>query len=196
MAFRATAMVAVIIAMALTGGPAVASTWMPSWLDNLVNGGDRRAAASTELSSKDLHAASSASARRKSRRANREATARSTIAAADARTSRDQSARCLPSAAAVRKVQPTAWPKWTYGPQGERCWYAGAKPRFAKRPQQRTRVTRIAARPPSLPARQPASFVAPRPAPAAVPELDGRNTEPAPQPWALEYRWEGTNGLR
>jgi hypothetical protein len=39
---------------------------------------------------------------------------------------------CLASAADVRKLTPNAWPKWTYGPYGERCWYSGEKPVFAK----------------------------------------------------------------
>jgi hypothetical protein len=43
-----------------------------------------------------------------------------------------QSPPCLASAAEVRKLTPKAWPKWTYGPYGERCWYSGEKPVFAK----------------------------------------------------------------
>jgi hypothetical protein len=39
---------------------------------------------------------------------------------------------CLASATEVRKLTPNAWPKWTYGPNGERCWYSGEKPVFAK----------------------------------------------------------------
>jgi len=39
---------------------------------------------------------------------------------------------CLASAAEVRKLTPNAWPKWTYGPNGERCWYSREKPVFAK----------------------------------------------------------------
>jgi hypothetical protein len=42
---------------------------------------------------------------------------------------------CLASAAEVRKLTPHAWPKWTYGPNGERCWYSGEKPVFAKAPK-------------------------------------------------------------
>jgi hypothetical protein len=41
-----------------------------------------------------------------------------------------QSPPCLASAAEVRKLTPNAWPKWTYGPTGERCWYSGEKPVF------------------------------------------------------------------
>jgi hypothetical protein len=39
-------------------------------------------------------------------------------------------AKCLASADEVRRVAPKAWPKWTYGPHGERCWYSGRKPVF------------------------------------------------------------------
>ena len=39
---------------------------------------------------------------------------------------------CLASAAEVRKLTPNAWPKWTYGPHGEQCWYSGEKPVFGK----------------------------------------------------------------
>jgi hypothetical protein len=45
-----------------------------------------------------------------------------------------QSSPCLASAAEVRKLTPHAWPKWTYGPNGARCWYSGEKPVFAKAP--------------------------------------------------------------
>jgi len=41
-------------------------------------------------------------------------------------------ANCLTSADEVRKLAPKAWPKWTYGPRGERCWYSGRKPVFQK----------------------------------------------------------------
>src|SRR5262245_65690802 len=48
-----------------------------------------------------------------------------------------QSPPCLASAAEVRELTPNAWPKWTYGPNGEQCWYSGQKPFFAKaRPAQ------------------------------------------------------------
>src|SRR5262245_58518051 len=43
-----------------------------------------------------------------------------------------QSPPCLASAAEVRKLTPNAWPKWTYGPNGEQCWYSGEKPVFVK----------------------------------------------------------------
>jgi hypothetical protein len=43
-------------------------------------------------------------------------------------SNRAQSPPCLASAAEVRKLTPNAWPKWTYGPMGERCWYSGEKP--------------------------------------------------------------------
>jgi len=42
-----------------------------------------------------------------------------------------QSPFCLASAAEVRQLTPNAWPRWTYGPNGERCWYSGEKPVFA-----------------------------------------------------------------
>ena len=38
MAYRTTVLVAVISTVALACGPAVADTWLPSWLDNVVNG--------------------------------------------------------------------------------------------------------------------------------------------------------------
>jgi hypothetical protein len=41
-------------------------------------------------------------------------------------------ANCLRSADDVRRLAPKAWPKWTYGPHGERCWYFGRKPAFQK----------------------------------------------------------------
>ena len=47
-------------------------------------------------------------------------------------SNKTQSPPCLASAAEVRKLTPKAWPKWTYGPSGERCWYSGEKPVFAK----------------------------------------------------------------
>jgi hypothetical protein len=47
-------------------------------------------------------------------------------------SNKTQSPPCLASAAEVRKLTPHAWPKWTYGPNGERCWYSGEKPVFAK----------------------------------------------------------------
>jgi hypothetical protein len=47
-------------------------------------------------------------------------------------SNKTQSPRCLASAAEVRKLTPNTWPKWTYAPSGERCWYSGEKPVFAK----------------------------------------------------------------
>jgi hypothetical protein len=52
-----------------------------------------------------------------------------------AESNQTQSPLCLTSAAEVRKLTPRAWPKWTYGPNGERCWYSGEKPVFAKAPK-------------------------------------------------------------
>jgi hypothetical protein len=50
-------------------------------------------------------------------------------------SAKTRSPSCLISAADVRKLTPHAWPKWTYGPSGERCWYSGEKPVFAKAPK-------------------------------------------------------------
>jgi hypothetical protein len=57
-----------------------------------------------------------------------------TLSQAD--SNKTQSPPCLASAAEVRKLTPHAWPKWTYGPNGERCWYSGEKPVFAKAPNE------------------------------------------------------------
>jgi hypothetical protein len=83
-------------------------------------------------------------------------------------------ASCLSSAEEVRKAQPNAWPRWTYGPNRERCWYAGQKPVFAKAPPE-------LAAPTNMPMTPSTSSI--------EPELDGRNPEPIRQPWALEYHW-------
>jgi hypothetical protein len=84
-------------------------------------------------------------------------------------------ATCLPSPAAVRKLQPKAWPQWTRGPEGKRCWFAGKRPIFA----------RSAARP--KPARQPA--------PKTKREWDFQNDDPIwQQPWSVEHRWPSTTG--
>jgi hypothetical protein len=87
-----------------------------------------------------------------------------------------EAATCLLSAEAVRKEQPNAWPKWTKGSNGERCWYADKKRVFAKTPTQ----------PPS--AHKPMLQLKP-----VSPELDGKGSKPGLQlpllPWALEYRW-------
>src|SRR5262245_7063598 len=87
-------------------------------------------------------------------------------------------ATCLSSAAQVRKQQPHQWPKWTYGPNGERCWYGGKKPVFAKaaRAPREARARRY----PQGPHAEPA-------APVAI-ETDVR-TDSVPRPWDLEYRW-------
>jgi hypothetical protein len=53
---------------------------------------------------------------------------------ADGRTAAE-AAGCLSSAAAVRTSQPETRPKWTRGPNGERCWYAGKKPVFERSPR-------------------------------------------------------------
>jgi hypothetical protein len=205
MAFRTTAVVAVSIAMTLTGsgGPVVASAWLPSWVDRFVNGANSGTESPAEVSSKRVHAASADNTKRKVkklRRANREETAGSTTrSAAATNVKRTQSFSCFTSAAAVRKVQPKAWPKWTRGPQGERCWYAGAKPAFAKRSERRApsaakpAFAKISERraPSARRAPEPPSHAAPRPA-SLAPESDGMNSESVPQPWVLEHRWPGS----
>jgi hypothetical protein len=197
MGYRTTAIVAVISTMTLAGGPAAAQSWLPSWLDKAVNG-NNSAAASTELSSKATqpslarHTNRRVSRHRHAHRAVRERAARATIVADQAGAEPAASPHCLSSAAAVRQVQPRAWPKWTYGPRGERCWYAGAKPVFAKRHHQRPSSTRMAAKRSSPPAFEPVARAAPQPAPVPAPVSDGRSTsETAPPAWALEYRWNG-----
>jgi hypothetical protein len=90
-----------------------------------------------------------------------------------------EAASCLPSAAAVRKVQPKAWPKWTYGPKGERCWYAGNKPVFTKRA---SHPVRVASRR-NPPTRKPA------PQPATNSQRDWEHHGEKIWPWAMEYRW-------
>ena len=95
-----------------------------------------------------------------------------------------RAAACLSSAADVRKQQPKAWPKWTYGPQGERCWYAGKKPVFAK-----TNKEQRQARAQSQPGA--GSDSEPNPAAPRFPEplkSQDRNNH-VPQSWDLEYRW-------
>jgi hypothetical protein len=113
-----------------------------------------------------------------------------------------QAATCLASAEEVRKVTPNAWPKWTYGPNREKCWYSGEKPVFGKR------ASSQAPAPPRAAAdtaseeddAEPLSKETPWQAPAprtSVPrgpagiasEADDRRLEPVIQPWALEYRW-------
>jgi hypothetical protein len=85
-----------------------------------------------------------------------------------------KAATCLPSAEAVRKAHPDAWPKWTVGSNGERCWYSGDKPVFARAPLQLVPVLH-------KPASKPKSRVAAEP--------DGVHSPAVPQPWALEHRW-------
>jgi hypothetical protein len=214
MVFRTAAVVAAVIVMALAGAPVVASTWLPSWLDEVVNGANSRTESSAEVSSRRVRTASAGHAQRttkKLRRADRKETTRSTTSSTTANATRPHSPRCLSSAADVRKAQPKAWPKWTYGPAGERCWYAGAKPVFAKRSAPRPRFARRAPEPPPQAAPRPA-VVAPEsdgrniesarraPEPRAheapwpsrfAPEPHGRNTDSASHPWALEDRWRG-----
>src|SRR5689334_15900770 len=102
-------------------------------------------------------------------------------------------ATCLSSAADVRKQQPKAWPKWTYGAHGERCWYSGKKPIFAKAPKQ-VRQAKAQSRLNAASGAEPASTSpAPREPPrsqGSIPQsrADGRNNN-MPQSWELEYRW-------
>jgi hypothetical protein len=101
------------------------------------------------------------------------------VAPARSKPERGRIATCLASPAEVRKLQPKAWPRWTYGPQRERCWYAGKKPVF-KKPTLAT-----AARRPKLPT--PASQ---QPATNAVRAWDHHNGDPIWQPWVMEHRWD------
>jgi hypothetical protein len=94
-----------------------------------------------------------------------------------------RAATCLSSAADVRKRQPTAWPKWTYGPQGERCWYAGKKPVFAKAAKE---VRRAKAQ--SQPRAAPTEPTSPAP-PSPMPRQSEGGNNNIPQPWHLDYRW-------
>ena len=101
-------------------------------------------------------------------------------------------ATCFSSAADVRKQQPKAWPKWTYGSHGERCWYSGTKPIFAKAPKQ-MRQAKAQSQPNPMSSAEP-STSPPRPASVqsegSVPQTrpDRRNNN-IPQSWDLEYRW-------
>ena len=92
-----------------------------------------------------------------------------------------EAATCLTSAEEVRKVSPKAWPKWTYGPNREQCWYSGKKPVFAKAPPSQAPVARA-------------------PMPQATTETplqeDYSSAEPVKQPWALEYRWSDRFEIR
>jgi hypothetical protein len=92
-----------------------------------------------------------------------------------------EAATCLSSAADVRKQQPKAWPKWTYGPEGERCWYAGKKPVFAK-----AKVGHAKAQ--SQPREAPSAELTPTTPPSPPLQSQGRNNN-IPQSWDLEYRW-------
>src|SRR5258705_13986154 len=89
-------------------------------------------------------------------------------------------ATCLSSAADVRKQQPKAWPKWTYGPQGERCWYAGKKPIFAKATKE-LRQAKAQSLPGAGPDAEPTSAAPPSPGP--LKSQDRKNN--IPQSWDL-----------
>jgi hypothetical protein len=82
-----------------------------------------------------------------------------------------EAATCLPSPAAVRRLQPKAWPQWTRGPEGKRCWFAGKKPVFARATPRRPKP-------------------APRRTPKAEREWDFQSGDPIWQPWSMEYRWD------
>ncbi len=84
-----------------------------------------------------------------------------------------EAATCLASAEEVRKLTPKAWPKWTYGPNRERCWYSGEKPVFAKAPPSQVSVARASV-------------------PAATTRTDPEEDygiAAVEQPWVLEHRW-------
>jgi hypothetical protein len=93
-----------------------------------------------------------------------------------------QAATCLGSAEEVRKLAPKAWPKWTYGPDGEKCWYSGKKPVFAK--------TTSPERTSGPPARSSSETN------GTASEERATSAEQVPQPWALEYRWTDRFGMR
>jgi hypothetical protein len=78
---------------------------------------------------------------------------------------------CLPSPAAVRKLQPNAWPQWTRQ-NGKRCWFAGKKPVATKAAPRRPKAAR-------------------QPAPKAERDWDFQSGDPIwQQPWSMEYRWD------
>jgi hypothetical protein len=95
-----------------------------------------------------------------------------------------KAATCLSSAADVRKQQPKAWPKWTYGPQGERCWYSGKKPVVAKTSRE-VRQAKAQSQSRAAPNVEPTPAATPSPGPF---KSDGKNSN-VPQSWGLEYRW-------
>jgi hypothetical protein len=163
MALRMAAIAAVVVC-SFANGPAVASTWLSPWLDNLINSG---------------HPATPAA----------QASNKRVATIADKRAERGRTATCLPSPGEVRKLQPKAWPKWTYGPNGERCWYAGKKPVFAKArrslPSRRSFARQAASR-----HNPPAHTSAPQPATNATRVWDHHNGDPVWQPWVVEHRWD------
>jgi hypothetical protein len=92
-----------------------------------------------------------------------------------------EAATCLASAEEVRKATPNAWPKWTFGPNRERCWYAGKKPIFEKPPRTQAEM-------------QPAP--APQTKVDAASEAERRTAESAKRAWALEHRWSHSFEIR
>ena len=92
-----------------------------------------------------------------------------------------EAATCLASAEEVRKAIPNAWPKWTFGPNRERCWYAGKKPVFEKPPRTQAEM-------------QPAPV--PQAKVDAASEPERRTAESAKRAWALEHRWSHSFEIR
>jgi len=86
------------------------------------------------------------------------------VAASLASASPAEAATCLLSPAAVRSVQPNAWPQWTRGPHGKRCWFAGKK------------SARAAARGAHTPKPER--------------EWDLQSGDPIWQRWSVEDRWD------
>jgi hypothetical protein len=153
MELRVAAIAAVVVACSLGPRPAAAS-----WLDRLLNPNEPAGTPAAEAPNKGVDAAT-----------------------ADKGAERGRIAGCLPSPAAVRQVEPKAWPRWTRGPNGERCWFPGEKPVVAKTASRRNPVTRTPAQR-TTPAREPETN--------AVRVWDHQNGDPAWQPWVMEYRWD------
>jgi hypothetical protein len=156
---RIAAIAAVVVACGLANGPAAASSWLPSFLN-----------------SSDPATTSAA-----------EAPNERAAAIAQKGTARSRIGTCLSSPADVRKLQPRAWPRWTYGANGERCWYAGKKRVLAKTAPRRNLPMPALAQQPRTP-RQPTPT--PEAATNALRVWDHQNGDPIWQPWTMEYRWD------
>jgi hypothetical protein len=103
-------------------------------------------------------------------------------------------ATCLSSAADVRKQQPKAWPKWTYGSQGERCWYAGRKPIIARAPMRQAKTPQpnaMSSAEPSTSPPRPGSVQSEGSVPQSRPAA-GTTIFPSPGTWSTA----GRNRLR